>query len=71
MIEPAVSIRYRNHRGEVSDRRIVPGSFRFASSEWHPEPQWLLDAHDLDKGAGRSFALKDVLEWRVGEGASQ
>ena len=60
----AVVIRYTNYRGETADRRIIPIGIRFGSCEWHPEEQWLLDAFDLDRGADRSFALKDVLQWR-------
>lgn len=59
-----VVIRYRNHRGEVAFRHIVPLLIRFAATEWHPEPQWLLIANDLDKGgARRDFAVRDILEW--------
>lgn len=60
-----IVIRYTNYRGETSDRRIVPLRIRFASSEWHPVAQWLLDAFDLDRGAERSFALKDISSWKV------
>lgn len=60
-----VTILYRNHRGKVAHRRILPQQVRFDASEWHPEPQWLLDAVDLDKGERRSFALCDVLEWKA------
>ncbi len=56
-------ILYRNYRGETSVRRIIPRQIRFASTEWHPEEQWLLDAYDLDRQADRSFALRDVIEW--------
>lgn len=59
-----VMIRYTNYRGETADRRIVPQAIRFASTEWHPEPQWLLDAIDLDKGAARSFAMRDIQSWK-------
>lgn len=59
-IRMAITVRYTNHRGETALRRIVPLSLRFAASEWYPEEQWLLDAHDLDKDALRSFALKDM-----------
>ena len=59
-----VIIRYTNYRGETADRRIIPIGIRFGSSEWHPEEQWLLDAFDLERAADRSFALKDVLQWR-------
>lgn len=60
--DPAHELRilYTNWRGETAWRRIVPRGLRFASTEWHPEPQWLLDAWDVEKGAERSFALRDV-----------
>lgn len=62
--ERVVVIRYTNYRGETAFRRIVPIAIRFGSTQWHPSPQWLLDAFDLDRAAERSFAVKDVLEWR-------
>lgn len=61
----AIVIRYTNYRGETSDRKIFPNSIRFAGTEWHPEPQWLLDAFDLEKHADRSFAMKDIHQWGV------
>jgi predicted DNA-binding transcriptional regulator YafY len=60
-----VTIRYKNYKGETADRTIVPKAIRFSSTPWHQEEQWLLDAFDLDKGADRSFALKDVIGWRA------
>jgi predicted DNA-binding transcriptional regulator YafY len=59
----AVSIRYRNYRGEEGIRRIRPSHIWFGSTSWHPEPQWLMDAVDLEKGAERSFALADILDF--------
>jgi predicted DNA-binding transcriptional regulator YafY len=56
-------ILYTNYRGETSVRRIIPRRIRFASTEWHPQEQWLLDAYDVDRQADRSFALKDVIKW--------
>jgi hypothetical protein len=61
LCEP-IEITYRNYRGEVSQRRIVPQRVWFGASEWHPEPQWMLDALDVDKGE-RSFALRDVIDF--------
>lgn len=60
-----VAIRYTNYRGETSVRRIVPRTIHFVSTEWHPEPQWVMEAYDLDRGAERSFAIKDILEWNA------
>jgi predicted DNA-binding transcriptional regulator YafY len=58
-----VCIRYRNYRGETAVRRIQPRHIWFGATSWHPEPQWLMDALDLDKGAERSFALSDILDF--------
>lgn len=62
--QQVVTIGYTNYRGETADRRIIPRSLRFASSEWHPQPQWLLDAFDVEKGAERSFAMRDIHSWQ-------
>lgn len=61
--EQVVCIRYRNYRGEIAVRRVLPSRVWFGATSWHPEPQWILDALDIDKDAARSFALQDVLEF--------
>lgn len=67
VVEPqkVVLIRYTNYRGETALRRILPLTVRFASTEWHPERQWLLDAIDVERGVNRSFAMKDISMWSV------
>lgn len=52
-----VKVRYTNWRGETAERKIQPLYLWFGSTEWHPEPQWLITARDLDKGVERDFAL--------------
>lgn len=62
IVEPdgdPVKVAYTNYRGETSERTIRPMYPWYGSTEWHPEPQWLLRAFDFDKGAERDFALKD------------
>lgn len=34
--------KYKNHQGITTLRTVVPKSIRFASTEWHPERQWLM-----------------------------
>lgn len=58
---------YRNHRGEVAERHVIPISPHWGSTEWHPEPQWLLQAYDLDKAAIRDFAMDDILGASLGQ----
>lgn len=54
-----VTLTYTNYRGETAKRTITPKHVYFGSTEWHPEPQWLLCAYDHDKKADRDFAIKD------------
>lgn len=51
---------YVNWRGELGQRRVMPSRILFGSTEYHPEPQWLMEAFDLDKGEMRSFAMRDI-----------
>ena len=55
----AIQMTYRNYRGEVSRRTISPISIWFGTTDWHPEPGWLLSGIDMDKGERRDFALAD------------
>ncbi|WP_262527790.1 hypothetical protein [Agrobacterium tumefaciens] len=57
-VEP-LALPYKNWRGEISTRKILPIRLEFSATEWHPEPQWLLIAIDVEKNVERSFALKD------------
>lgn len=54
------NVRVKNYRGEVSERRIQPISLWFGSTAYHPKPQWVLTATDLDRKVVRDFALKDM-----------
>jgi hypothetical protein len=58
-----VMIDYTNWRGVRGIRRILP-PFRiyWGSTEYHAEPQHLLEAVDTDKGK-RTFAMKDIHSW--------
>jgi predicted DNA-binding transcriptional regulator YafY len=61
-----VKIRYTNYEGTTKDYRILPLADRalyFGTSRWHPEPQWLLDAWDVDREVHRTFSMKHVLTW--------
>lgn len=64
LIHKYVIIDYINHRGERSNRKILPMNFGYGSTEWHTENQWLLEALDIDKGEIRTFAVKDIHSWK-------
>lgn len=54
-----ITMTYRNYRGQVDQRTVVPTRIWFGSTDWHPEPGWLMSAYDLAKAAHRDFALAD------------
>ncbi len=60
-----VLIDYTNHRGERGERRIEPLRMYFGSTQWHPDDQWLLEARDVKEDAMRTFAMKDIHNWKT------
>jgi predicted DNA-binding transcriptional regulator YafY len=63
-ISPApLRFTYTNWRGETSVRSVWPIRVEWGSNEYHPEPQWLLVALDLERDAERTFAIKDIHEF--------
>lgn len=54
---------YRNYKGIISDRKVIPSSIYFGSTEYHKESQWLMSAFDLDKIKDRVFAVGNILKF--------
>lgn len=55
---------YLNHAGVNAWRKFVPGRLWFGTTEWHPEPQHLLQVWDLERGALRDYAIENIQQWR-------
>lgn len=55
-----VWIDYTNWRGERAVRQILPRELVWGCNQYHPQPQWLLRALDMEKGEGREFALCSI-----------
>lgn len=53
--------RYTNWQGDIATRAARVIRLTYGSNEWHKQPQWLLEAFDIEKGEVRLFALKDML----------
>jgi hypothetical protein len=51
---------YVNWKGQARIRRVLPHSFRFGHTEWHPEEQWLILATDLEDCEVKEFALNGI-----------
>lgn len=59
LILQSIHMKYTNHQGKTSNRRVVPLDFFYGTTAWHSNEQWFMHAFDLDKQAERSFALID------------
>ncbi len=59
-----ISFRYKNWRGETAERHAEVKEIWFGSTEYHRNPQWLMRAVDLEKGAERDFAMADMYNVR-------
>lgn len=59
-----VSFTYKNYKGEVAERTIYGERVWWGKTEYHPEPQWLLDGWDYARDAHRTFAMKDMTNIR-------
>lgn len=64
-IERAVQVIYKNYRGEVATRSIVPIEMYWGQTEYHPHDQWLLKVHDVAKGAERVYAFNDIQKFNA------
>jgi len=58
-LNETIRINYKNYRGELSTRHIIPKALKFEKTEWHDE-QWILYAFDVEKDDYRGFALLDI-----------
>ncbi len=59
----AIPVRYKNWKGEVAVRNIIPLSVFYGSNDFHKDVQWLMKVWDMEKQDYRTYALKDILEW--------
>jgi predicted DNA-binding transcriptional regulator YafY len=62
----AVTFTYCNYKNEIETRKVRPIRIYFGSTAYHPDPQWLLEAWDVDRNATRDFAMSGILgSWSV------
>lgn len=60
----AIKVVYKNWKEEVSLRTIIPLSIYFGNTEFHKDGQWLMKVWDVDKKDYRTYALRDIQEWK-------
>jgi len=67
-VNQSVKILYTSWKGETRWRQVKPKSIYFGATQYHPDPQWLMKALDLEKNKVRDFAMHDIQEWRHPDG---
>lgn len=60
-----VCFEYTNYRGVRATRTVKPIQIWFGMNEYHPHPQWILTALDMERGVERHFAMRDITNWRL------
>lgn len=66
-INSVQKVEYTNWKGNKRVRTIKPLEIFFGATEYHPEPQWLVRAVDVEEGELRDFALKDMTPWHYNQ----
>ncbi len=57
-----VRIIYRNWKGVVSERVVIPLEYQHKESKWHGDGKHhILHALDVEKGENRDFLLRDMI----------
>lgn len=60
-VEPfTITFDYTNWRGEERHRRAVIRSVYFGTTEYYPEPTWLLDGVDLERNVERTYRASSM-----------
>jgi len=62
-VEIPIKVKYKNWKGEIGIRTIIPLKVHYGSSDFHLQNQWLMDVWDCDKDAQRTYAMMDILEF--------
>lgn len=52
--------KYKNHKGEVAWRQVIPIRLYYGTTQYYPEEQYLLEARDMDKKECRTFAVSNI-----------
>jgi 8-oxo-dGTP pyrophosphatase MutT (NUDIX family) len=51
---------YTNYTGETRTKKVTPKSIRFGLISEISEPEWILEAFDLDKNENQNFVMKNI-----------
>jgi len=58
-----LKVKYKNWKGEVGIRTIIPLKVLYGHTDFHKTDQWLMEVWDIDKDAPRTYAMLDIVEF--------
>ena len=58
-----IKVKYKNWKGEIGIRTIIPFKIFYGRTTFHTDDQWLLAVWDIDKQDSRTYALTDIIEF--------
>lgn len=56
-----LKIKYKNWRGEESEREIIPESIYYGANKFHPQAGWLIAGVDVESGKNKTFSMRDMV----------
>ena len=59
-VDVRISFTYLNHEGEESQRDVRTSRVWYGCTMYYPKRQFLLTAHDYNRGASRTFAVANI-----------
>lgn len=60
-VEPhVIEFDYVNWKSNRGHRKVEVRGIRFGTSEWYPQPTWLMSGIDLDKGERREYKMANM-----------
>lgn len=62
VVAPLMEFRYKNYRGEISNRRVAFTDLVFMTEPgFDYQPGWFVGGYDLDRKERRTFALTSII----------
>jgi len=62
-VEIPLKVKYKNWKGEIGIRTIIPLKVHYGKTDYHKTEQWLIDVFDVEKDALRTYAMMDIIEF--------
>lgn len=63
ILENPIVFEYKNWKGALSTRKIIPIKIWYGESDYHASAQWFIRALDIEKQENRDFAIQNIIKY--------